>query len=104
MTCAAGVPGQMQGSRVQPHGRNVPPSNLPAWTADRNLLNPNVHHCDSVYTHIMGEIAPTDRESEEKAAATIQRNYRGYRERRQLKGIGLDASARWAEVCGIAGA
>ncbi|KAH3908981.1 hypothetical protein HBI56_125080 [Parastagonospora nodorum] len=46
----------------------------------------------------MGEIAPTDRESEEKAAATIQRNYRGYRERRQLKGIGLDASARWAEA------
>ncbi|EAT88363.2 hypothetical protein SNOG_04603 [Parastagonospora nodorum SN15] len=87
----------MQGSRVQPHGRNVPPSNLPAWTADINLLNPNVHHCDFVYTHTMGEIAPTDRESEEKAAATIQRNYRGYRERRQLKGIGLDASARWAE-------
>jgi len=47
----------------------------------------------------MGEMAPTDRESEEKAATTIQRNYRGYRERRQLKGIGLDASARWAEVC-----
>ena len=33
-----------------------------------------------------------------QAARMIQRNYRGYRERRQLKGIGLDASARWAEV------
>jgi hypothetical protein len=32
------------------------------------------------------------------AAQMIQRNYRGYRERRQLKGIGLDASARWTEV------
>lgn len=38
-------------------------------------------------------------EHEEKdAAEMIQRNYRGYRERRQLKGIGLSASARWAEV------
>jgi hypothetical protein len=39
--------------------------------------------------------------AEEEAARKIQRNYRGYRERRQLKGIGLDASARWAEVCGF---
>ena len=34
-----------------------------------------------------------------KAAALIQRNYRGYRERRQLAGIGTDpASKRWTEV------
>lgn len=38
-------------------------------------------------------------QAEEDAARKIQRNYRGYRERRQLKGYGLDASARWAEVC-----
>jgi len=37
-------------------------------------------------------------EEQQKAAQLIQRNYRGYRERRQLQGIGLDASARWAEV------
>jgi len=37
--------------------------------------------------------------SEQKQAAEmIQRNYRGYRERRQLQGMGLDASTRWAEV------
>lgn len=35
---------------------------------------------------------------QQQAAQMIQRNYRGYRERRQLQGIGLDASARWAEV------
>ena len=35
---------------------------------------------------------------EEQAAQLIQRNYRGYRTRRQLQGMGLDASARWAEV------
>lgn len=35
----------------------------------------------------------------ERAAHLIQRNYRGYRERRQLAGIGTDAlSRRWAEV------
>ena len=33
------------------------------------------------------------------AAALIQRNYRGYRERRQLAGIGTDAvSRRWADT------
>ncbi|KAF3001325.1 hypothetical protein E8E13_005533 [Curvularia kusanoi] len=36
--------------------------------------------------------------AQQQAAQMIQRNYRGYRERRQLQGIGLDASARWAEA------
>ena len=35
---------------------------------------------------------------EQQAAERIQRNYRGYRTRRQLKGIGLDSSTRWIEV------
>ena len=35
---------------------------------------------------------------EQKAAELIQRNYRGYRERRQMKGMGLDASTRWLEA------
>ena len=35
---------------------------------------------------------------EQQAAELIQRNYRGYRARRQLKGIGLDSSTRWIEV------
>jgi hypothetical protein len=39
-----------------------------------------------------------DQHAQQHAAQMIQRNYRGYRERRQLQGIGLDASARWAEV------
>lgn len=30
---------------------------------------------------------------------SVQKNYRGYRARRQLKGIGMDASTRWDEVC-----
>lgn len=32
------------------------------------------------------------------AAALIQRTYRGYRTRRQMKGLGIDASTRWAHA------
>ncbi|KAI9695650.1 MAG: hypothetical protein M1820_008497 [Bogoriella megaspora] len=35
---------------------------------------------------------------EEQAAEMIQRNYRGYRARRQMKGMGLDSSTRWLEA------
>lgn len=38
-------------------------------------------------------------EEEAAAAALIQRNYRGYKQRRELAGMGLDASTRWVEVC-----
>ena len=48
-----------------------------------------------VATHESGEMGS---EEQNQAAQLIQRNYRGYRERRQLQGMGLDASARWAEV------
>jgi hypothetical protein len=37
-------------------------------------------------------------EERTKAAALIQRNYRGYRERRQMQGMGLDPSRRWVEA------
>ncbi|EMC95401.1 hypothetical protein BAUCODRAFT_53278, partial [Baudoinia panamericana UAMH 10762] len=33
-----------------------------------------------------------------RAAEVIQRNYRGYRARREIKGLGLDPSTRWVEV------
>lgn len=32
-------------------------------------------------------------------AESDQRNYRGYRERRQMRGLGLSASTRWFDVC-----
>lgn len=35
---------------------------------------------------------------ESDAARTLQRTYRGHRERRQLKGITLDPATRWTEV------
>lgn len=34
----------------------------------------------------------------EKAAGTIQKNYRGHRARRQLQGFGLDPQTRWIEA------
>jgi hypothetical protein len=37
-------------------------------------------------------------EERTKAAALIQRNYRGYRERRQMQGMGLDPTSRWTEA------
>lgn len=37
-------------------------------------------------------------EERSKAAELIQRNYRGYRERRQLRGMGMDAGTRWVEA------
>jgi hypothetical protein len=53
---------------------------------------------DDVAGGTAGDGGSKQPQAEEEAAQLIQRNYRGYRERRQLKGIGLDASARWAEV------
>ncbi|KAI9726249.1 MAG: hypothetical protein M1834_009078 [Cirrosporium novae-zelandiae] len=35
---------------------------------------------------------------EDKAAGTIQRTYRGHRDRRRLQGMGLDPSTRWLEA------
>jgi hypothetical protein len=37
-------------------------------------------------------------EERSQAAAIIQRNYRGHRERRMLKGLSLDPTARWVEA------
>lgn len=45
-----------------------------------------------------GDAPLKELQQQEQAAQVIQRNYRGYRERRQLKGIGLSASTRWSEV------
>ncbi|CAN9328520.1 hypothetical protein AA0119_g7699 [Alternaria tenuissima] len=47
---------------------------------------------------VAGRKSDTGTDEQKQAAQMIQRNYRGYRERRQLQGMGLDASARWAEA------
>ncbi|KAG9188775.1 hypothetical protein G6011_07480 [Alternaria panax] len=48
--------------------------------------------------HAAARKSDTGTDEQQQAAQLIQRNYRGYRERRQLQGMGLDASARWAEA------
>lgn len=66
---------------------------LPTPTAIVNMEGQNVAPVQQVDNAMAGE-----HKQQEHAAQMIQRNYRGYRERRQLQGIGLDANARWAEV------
>ena len=39
-----------------------------------------------------------DNGGEDDAAKTIQRNYRGYRSRREVRGCGISAAGRWHEV------
>lgn len=49
-------------------------------------------------SHVDGASNELSQVDEHKAAAVIQRNYRGYRERRQMKGLGMSASARWSDA------
>lgn len=44
--------------------------------------------CDDQHTKLPRSVAESD-----------QRNYRGYRERREMRGLGLSASTRWFDVC-----
>ncbi|KAK6949264.1 hypothetical protein Daesc_009338 [Daldinia eschscholtzii] len=45
-----------------------------------------------------GEDGATDNCIRSKAATVIQRTYRGYRVRREMQGLGLDASTRWTHA------
>lgn len=49
-----------------------------------------------------GEESEAVKEQRSKAASTIQRNYRGYKVRRELQGLGLDPLTRWTEAVGEA--
>jgi len=39
-----------------------------------------------------------DNNGQDTAAKTIQRNYRGYKGRREMRGCGMSAQERWREV------
>ncbi|WYZ44170.1 hypothetical protein EsH8_VII_000606 [Colletotrichum jinshuiense] len=45
-----------------------------------------------------GEETRSNSEAINRAATLIQRNYRGYRVRREMQGLGLDASTRWVSA------
>ncbi|KAJ5375872.1 hypothetical protein N7517_007878 [Penicillium concentricum] len=49
-------------------------------------------------TKILGTSTLSNDVIEEQAARTVQRIYRGYRTRRELRGLGLAASTRWVEA------
>ncbi|KAI1844598.1 hypothetical protein JX266_009271 [Neoarthrinium moseri] len=64
-------------------------------------LHASVDHAqtDSSDTTMAAESADGDRESvKSKAATLIQRSYRGYRVRREMKGLGIDAGTRWTHA------
>ncbi len=46
--------------------------------------------------------SPED-EQRDNAAKVIQKNFRGYRARREIRGYGLDPSTRWMEVFKLLG-
>jgi hypothetical protein len=66
----------------------------PAQDADRDA-SPEQH---DIHSPPHAEQAGLKSGEQEQAAQMIQRNYRGYRTRRQLNGMGLDAESRWDEV------
>ncbi|KAK9425505.1 putative IQ domain-containing protein IQM6 [Seiridium unicorne] len=54
---------------------------------------------DSQGRAMAAEQAGSDSDNvQHKAATLIQRNYRGYRVRREMKGLGLDANTRWTHA------
>ncbi|KXL46049.1 hypothetical protein M433DRAFT_153945, partial [Acidomyces richmondensis BFW] len=46
----------------------------------------------------LGQNKEQENEEQRHAAEIIQKSYRGYRDRRALKGWGLDPSTRWLEA------
>ena len=44
------------------------------------------------------EQTPDESHGEDDAAKTIQRNYRGYKSRREMRGCGMSAQSRWREL------
>ncbi|GAD94152.1 IQ calmodulin-binding motif protein [Paecilomyces variotii No. 5] len=74
----------------------------PQTVADEHTTNdvrssPSRNEAENIQTDKPERPGMTDAERE-KAARIIQRNYRGYKTRRELKGFGLDASTRWLEA------
>ncbi|MDI1488222.1 MAG: hypothetical protein OHK93_007496 [Ramalina farinacea] len=45
-----------------------------------------------------GDATAASKEKEAAAARTLQRTYRGYRDRRQMRGLSLDPASRWTEA------
>ncbi|KAJ9193603.1 hypothetical protein DTO021D3_6860 [Paecilomyces variotii] len=74
----------------------------PNTIADEHTANdvshpPKENEAMNKQTDQLEKLGMTEKEREE-AAIIIQRNYRGYKTRRELKGLGLDASTRWLEA------
>ena len=62
------------------------------------------HEILKKYRHVdqAQDVKEKELQREQSAAArTLQRTYRGHRARRELRGLSLDPSTRWVEVCAL---
>lgn len=66
--------------------------------AERRTAAEKIQVNHTLYTHPFPPTSSLSKTQDDKSHDCEQRNYRGYRERRQLKGYGLSPSDRWSDV------
>lgn len=81
------------------HSSPAPVRSVALQVPSRDELEAIARRQDAKHAAMQAAKPQGQRDEEEAAAALIQRNYRGYKQRRELAGMGLDPSTRWVEVC-----
>ncbi|KAI7517684.1 hypothetical protein KC331_g21580 [Hortaea werneckii] len=76
-----------------------PPEKLKEIAAKQDVQAQKIRERRAAQAHARASLA-TERRT--NAAELIQRNYRGYRQRRQMQGYAIDPSTRWLEPSTIA--
>jgi len=93
----------VQAQREAEHKRRSREISRRSLDAARRQSNPAVsedaasHGISGKLADVVAASAPDD-SRRAKAATLIQRTYRGYRTRRHMKGLGIDASTRWVHA------
>ncbi len=97
---------------MTPPNHAKPASNYPSMAPTQDLCPPQQSEMSSIAQtqekkehEILKKYKNTESLKDEdfdrkqsEAARTLQKNYRGYRARRELRGLSLDPSSRWVEV------
>ncbi|KAF4309684.1 hypothetical protein GTA08_BOTSDO02616 [Botryosphaeria dothidea] len=79
------------------HSSPAPVRSVALQVPSRDELEAIARRQDAKHAAMQAAKSQGQRDEEEAAAALIQRNYRGYKQRRELAGMGLDPSTRWVE-------
>lgn len=80
------------------HSSPAPVRSVALQVPSRDELEAIARRQDAKHAAMQAAKPQGQRDEEEAAAALIQRNYRGYKQRRELAGMGLDPSTRWVEA------